>query len=210
MADMINFRAAFDPIFWSHHANVDRLWAKWQGTLGKDGPINPTAALPGLDTRRTVAEVLDIGSNRLAYEYVEDSIAVRSDRSPLGPREPHVAAIGRAKPNIGRAELRLEAIHALDGSPAPCAVDVLIPGQSSTPRVSLFGMQMMSNGSDYPGMKMMMSASLSWRVDLTAAVLSAMPQGELELELRLVLPRGVPEDICRLGISSVDLVLFPN
>lgn len=22
--------AAFDPIFWVHHANVDRLWASWQ------------------------------------------------------------------------------------------------------------------------------------------------------------------------------------
>jgi len=27
--------ASFDPVFWFHHANVDRLWAKWQNEDGK-------------------------------------------------------------------------------------------------------------------------------------------------------------------------------
>jgi len=32
--------AAFDPVFWVHHANIDRLWARWAGTPGKEwGPL---------------------------------------------------------------------------------------------------------------------------------------------------------------------------
>ena len=31
--------AAFDPVFWAHHANVDRLWAEWAAKPGKNwGP----------------------------------------------------------------------------------------------------------------------------------------------------------------------------
>ena len=35
--------AARDPIFWLHHANLDRLWEWWrmQGTGGQDGPRDP-------------------------------------------------------------------------------------------------------------------------------------------------------------------------
>lgn len=36
--------AAFDPIFWPHHANVDRLWTEWASTPGKSwGPLPPAA-----------------------------------------------------------------------------------------------------------------------------------------------------------------------
>jgi hypothetical protein len=32
--------AAFDPVFWVHHANIDRLWAAWASAPGKDwGPL---------------------------------------------------------------------------------------------------------------------------------------------------------------------------
>jgi tyrosinase len=30
--------AALDPIFWLHHANIDRLWAEWQAVDGHDDP----------------------------------------------------------------------------------------------------------------------------------------------------------------------------
>jgi hypothetical protein len=32
--------AAFDPVFWVHHANVDRMWAEWSAKSGKSwGPV---------------------------------------------------------------------------------------------------------------------------------------------------------------------------
>ena len=34
---------AFDPIFWGHHSNVDRLWAEWQKLHPDTSPDNPTA-----------------------------------------------------------------------------------------------------------------------------------------------------------------------
>jgi hypothetical protein len=34
--------AAFDPIFWVHHANIDRLWREWAASPGKIwGPLPP-------------------------------------------------------------------------------------------------------------------------------------------------------------------------
>ncbi|HXC55240.1 MAG TPA: tyrosinase family protein [Rhizomicrobium sp.] len=31
--------AAFDPVFWVHHANIDRMWAQWAATPGKSWGI---------------------------------------------------------------------------------------------------------------------------------------------------------------------------
>jgi tyrosinase len=60
--------AAYDPIFWAHHAMVDRLWRIWQHN-------NPAAAPPNLDHAMSFArapalkvhEVLDV--KQLGYEY---------------------------------------------------------------------------------------------------------------------------------------------
>ncbi len=59
--------SAFDPIFWSHHCMIDRLWYLWQLRHGvanippdyQDKPLAPFAL--------TVKDVLDI--NRIGYEY---------------------------------------------------------------------------------------------------------------------------------------------
>ncbi len=60
--------AAFDPIFWSHHAMIDRLWALWQqkhpgagaGVVPLDNPLAPFPTL-------NVGKTLDIG--KLGYTY---------------------------------------------------------------------------------------------------------------------------------------------
>jgi tyrosinase len=57
-----------DPIFWLHHANVDRLWALWQRRHPRARPRNGSERLkpaPLIDV--TVSGVLDIG--RLGYRY---------------------------------------------------------------------------------------------------------------------------------------------
>jgi tyrosinase len=67
--------AAFDPIFWAHHAMIDRVWRLWQ--LRHPQPGVPAAllgeALPPFNM--TVEQTLD--SNTLGYDY-----AVRASGSP--------------------------------------------------------------------------------------------------------------------------------
>ncbi|MEM8986816.1 MAG: tyrosinase family protein [Pseudomonadota bacterium] len=59
--------AAYDPIFWSHHAMVDRLWYLWQNSeLGVD-PSPSLLSMPLAPFPITVADVLDISN--LNYEY---------------------------------------------------------------------------------------------------------------------------------------------
>ena len=40
--DMLNnLTAAFDPLFWGHHGNIDRLWAQWQTLHPGVDPYGP-------------------------------------------------------------------------------------------------------------------------------------------------------------------------
>jgi tyrosinase len=61
VGDMVNSGVtAFDPIFWSHHTNIDRLWAEWQKRHPGQVPDDLSAILapwPGNvgDTLRTAA-----------------------------------------------------------------------------------------------------------------------------------------------------------
>ena len=66
--------AAYDPIFWAHHAMVDRLWWLWQLRHPGSGPPSwlMNRALPPF--QMTVAETLDI--NDLGYDYAAAEIAI--------------------------------------------------------------------------------------------------------------------------------------
>lgn len=59
--------AAYDPLFWAHHAMIDRLWRLWQmrhpNTTLEAGLLSE--ALPPF--RMTVAETLDVTA--LGYDY---------------------------------------------------------------------------------------------------------------------------------------------
>lgn len=65
--------AAFDPIFWTHHCMIDRLWYLWQLRHGvfniPPNHLGYTLEPFGL----TVEQVLDI--HQLGYEYSSSSIA---------------------------------------------------------------------------------------------------------------------------------------
>ena len=66
--------AAWDPIFWSHHCMIDRLWYRWQAKQGMNN-ITPTLLTMVLEPfGMTVREVLSI--NALGYEYAVSSISV--------------------------------------------------------------------------------------------------------------------------------------
>jgi tyrosinase len=68
--------AAYDPIFWAHHTNIDRLWSLWQLN---NHPTFPQSyldrALPPFPM--TVRQTLDV--SRLGYDYASSTAhAVRS------------------------------------------------------------------------------------------------------------------------------------
>lgn len=65
--------AAFDPIFWAHHAMIDRIWRLWQLAHPQVGvPANLLReALPPFGM--TVAQTID--SDTLGYDYAAQSVA---------------------------------------------------------------------------------------------------------------------------------------
>jgi hypothetical protein len=72
MADVST--AAWDPIFWLHHANVDRLWSIWLAKIGGSAPDMDAAwraqvfAYPTATGPREV-RIGDIASDQLQYAY---------------------------------------------------------------------------------------------------------------------------------------------
>ncbi|MGH2919205.1 MAG: tyrosinase family protein [Solirubrobacteraceae bacterium] len=94
--------AALDPIFWLHHANIDRLWNVWISQPGRANPTNADWLSQefafydelGNEARMTPAEVLDTAT-QLDYVY-DDQPSVRlpdvapeqpADRAPAQPPE---------------------------------------------------------------------------------------------------------------------------
>lgn len=64
-----NLTAAFDPVFWPIHANVDRLWWEWQQLHPESVPADLDAVLtPWSYTNR---DTLDM--TRFGYEYVKSA-----------------------------------------------------------------------------------------------------------------------------------------
>jgi tyrosinase len=59
--------AAFDPIFYSHHCMIDRLWYIWQIQNGQNNIPSQLLTQQLVPFGMTVADVLDIG--HLGYEY---------------------------------------------------------------------------------------------------------------------------------------------
>jgi Common central domain of tyrosinase/Polyphenol oxidase middle domain len=109
--------AARDPIFWLHHANVDRLWVKW--TDNARGRIPPVDDPVWMNTKSkffdengemhemSAAEVLDT-QFQLGYRYDDD--LPRTERLVFTPRV--VAAPGAAPKGFMRARTAEPAVVA--------------------------------------------------------------------------------------------------
>lgn len=91
--------AALDPIFWLHHANIDRLWNRWLALQG--GRRNPTDPAwlnqsfsfydeDGTLVSMTCAEVVDSAA-QLDYTYDDEGAQERAPMSPTPPSEPEPA-----------------------------------------------------------------------------------------------------------------------
>jgi tyrosinase len=70
--------AAYDPIFWAHHAMVDRIWRLWQLRHPGSGPSPRDRARALAPFPMTVEETLDV--HRLGYDYAVSTTFV--DASP--------------------------------------------------------------------------------------------------------------------------------
>jgi tyrosinase len=66
--------AAFDPIFWSHHCMIDRIWYLWQLKHGVSNIPEDYLTKPLQPFNLTVADVLDVRA--LGYDYAVSSIVV--------------------------------------------------------------------------------------------------------------------------------------
>jgi tyrosinase len=107
--DMVNAGVtAFDPIFWSHHSNVDRLWAMWQALHPNVNPDNLSSPLPPF--RQIVQDTLNISN--FGYEYMnssqvypaDDTVPISKFKSAKTPVQASVLA------DHQRAEIRLHKV----------------------------------------------------------------------------------------------------
>ncbi|MGH9801342.1 MAG: tyrosinase family protein, partial [Blastocatellia bacterium] len=100
---------AFDPIFWEHHSNVDRLWAEWQQLHPNTNPDNLPAILP--PWTMTVADTLNI--SKLGYEYILSSHLYETNNE--APIERFKSAKAGVHPQVmaqhSRAEIRLHNVQ---------------------------------------------------------------------------------------------------
>lgn len=116
-----NLTASYDPIFWSIHVNIDRLWHEWQMLNPHSNPVELDSVLTPWSY--TVRDTLEM--KRFGYEYVRSSCLL-----PVGAASPVARFTSRPIPiaqntrtAFRTAEIRL---HRVPQLPRSCFVRVFL------------------------------------------------------------------------------------
>jgi tyrosinase len=126
-----NLTASYDPVFWSIHVNVDRLWHEWQEMHPGSVPADLDSVLTPWSY--TIQDTLDIA--RFGYEYVKSTHLV-----PVGLEQPVGRFVSRpiavpqpVRDGFRQAEVRLHRVPQLERS---CFIRVFLnvpDANASTP-----------------------------------------------------------------------------
>lgn len=123
-----NLTASYDPIFWPVHANIDRLWWRWQ----QDHPDGLPADLDSALTPWSYAVRDTLDMNRFGYEYVRGGCLM-----PVGLANPVgrfvSAPIAIPDASFRSAEVRL---HRVPQLPRSCFIRIFLntpEADASTP-----------------------------------------------------------------------------
>ncbi len=100
---------AYDPIFWAHHCNVDRLFAQWQ-------EMHPGVNPQVLNSPLTPFEMVvsdTLSTQSLGYEYMQDAYHFPTDNTQglVRFRSEQVAVPTHVTQNHRRVEIRLHAVQ---------------------------------------------------------------------------------------------------
>lgn len=104
--DMGRFMSPYDPIFWLHHANVDRLWAEW-------ALANPQTSLPLNSDERHYWLHFQL---RGEYHGTDPANLLQATGKPLEAFSQSVITVLETKP-LGYVYDTTEALEAVDGTP---------------------------------------------------------------------------------------------
>jgi hypothetical protein len=133
--------SAYDPVFWAHHATVDRQWARWQRSpnAASPSPALLDQTLPGFGGRR-VRDVMD--HTALGYDYA--GLGAQPDTiAELWPAITNAASTiegadtsTRSRTRKPRVVLRLDGVRRDAGS---FATDVFVNLAGAGPDTSVDG-----------------------------------------------------------------------
>lgn len=205
-------RAAYDPIFWSHHATVDRQWAIWQ-------KCNPTRTLPMELLSQplpgfadwTIADTLDLSSPRLDYTYE----GLDEFSCPLPTRigaEGSVLFNARVDTIHDRKPRIVVEIHDVDREGTSFMVDLFVRDPSTADREAfggsfgIFGAEGLHSA--HHGHHH--SRKATQHIDITEAVDSLGLRGQpVEIRLNAINKSGDIVEATSLPIGALDLRIVP-
>jgi hypothetical protein len=211
--------AAYDPIFWAHHANVDRLWAQRQLGPNNDDPDANTQIQILMPFNKTVAQTIHFRED-LHYTYA--GLTTMSSFAP-GPTEVVVkpAADGRfTVRGLRFNSLRQRVLLVLEGVSTHSGsfrLDVFVnqPDANRTPpiegnihfagSIGIFGMSMPQHESRSPHSPGHPSEVLyDRRLDITHAV-AVFAKDHPDFEVKLVArdARGNLVELSRIPVKRI-------